>query len=190
MQFNPQYSSPCKTANERNVCRAHSHLGTTVWPASHMYTRGGSRVRHVQPRAYWAKGNMICPQAPAATGKDGVLPASPSWLYSGATEWSWRHWICSQSIQARPWLSPEASGVCQIQAARQQASLLWCLPCRDTWLSQRLPSLHLSELRCVPSALHLPGPAGAAPGCPCSVHAHSLPNDHSLKFSMFQPVYK
>ena len=59
------------------------------------------------------------------------------------------------------------------------AGLLLCLPCGDAWLSQCLPGLQLSELRRVAKALHPPGPAWAAPGCPCSdssVHACPLPH--------------
>lgn len=110
------------------------------------------------------------PTSTCSNWKNGVLARSPNWLYSGATDGSWRHWICSQSIQARLWLSLETSGVCQIPATGQQASLCLIVSALHGHSASNSVSCAVYPQPCTPRACL---------GCPCnesSVPAHSLPN--------------
>lgn len=143
---------------------------------SPLYARGDSSVQYVQPRARWEKGSVICPQAPAATGKDGRLASFRSHGWG---------WICSQSIQARRWLSREASGVCQTQATRQQACYCVC-PAGTRGLASASPASNSVSCvvwprPCIPQGP--PGPHQAAR----AVTAQSTPvpsqMDHRLTFS-------
>lgn len=154
---------------------------TATWPPPCGLPQSSLRRRRLK--------RSVCP-APGPLGKgQRDLPTSPCGNWegwpTGFIQWPQQGWICSQSTQARLWLSPEASGVCQTQATRQQACYCVC-PAGTRGLASASPASNSVSCvawprPCIPQGP--PGPHQAAR----AVTAQSTPvpsqMDHRLTFS-------